>query len=327
MPHDILNEISRKALVLKEKNNNKQWCCRCKKYHELSLFDVDTRRSTGRSAQCRECKRKRKIKYDSQKIKGGSPIQNTVFNIRAEQFLPRLNDNFIDLTITSPPYDNMRDYDNIVNIDLISKELLRATKQGGIVVWVVADATINGSETGTSFRHALKFLEAGWNLFDTMIYAKPPRGAVGNNKTYWQSFEYMFVFSKGIPKTINLIRDRRNLESRDGDNGTKRLRNGTILKVKRKGYGEFGRRTNIWEYGIGFGQSATDKIAFQHPAIFPELLAKDHILSWSNPGELVCDIFMGSGTVAKMARLCNRNYTGSEINPAYIKIINQRLKS
>ncbi len=158
-----------------------------------------------------------------------------------------------------------------------------------------------------------------------MIYAKPPRGAVGNNNTYWQSFEYMFVFSKGKPKTINLIRDRKNKEARGGDNGTKRLQSGELLKVKRGGYGEFGRRTNIWEYGIGSGQSTKDKVAFKHPAIFPEKLAADHIISWSNENEIVCDIFMGSGTTAKMAKLLNRNYIGCEINVEYFKIIQERL--
>ena len=248
-----------------------------------------------------------------------------------------MSDEYIDLTITSPPYDDMRSYNNNIHIvktefngytfpfEDIAKELYRVTKDGGIVVWVVGDATSEGNETGNSFRQALFFKECGFNLFDTMIYAKPPRGAVGNNKTYWQTFEYMFVFSKGYPKTINLIIDRENKDSRDGDNGTKRLQNGELLKLKRGGYGAFGRRTNIWEYKIGNGHSTNDKFAHEHPAIFPEKLARDHIVSWSNIGDLVYDPMAGSGTVAKMCMIEDRNYIGSEINKDYCKIAEKRI--
>jgi site-specific DNA-methyltransferase (adenine-specific) len=200
------------------------------------------------------------------------------------------------------------------------------TKKAGIVVWVVSDKTINGSETGTSFKQALTFMESGFRLMDTMIFKKPPRGASGNNRIYWQGFEYMFVFSKGAPKTLNLIKDRRNKESRNGDNGTKRLTNGALKKVARGGYGEFGRRTNVWEYAVGKGHSSTDQEAFEHPAIFPEELAKDHIISWSNPDDIVYDCFMGSGTTAKMALLTDRNFIGSEISSVYCKLAEKRVE-
>jgi site-specific DNA-methyltransferase (adenine-specific) len=230
-----------------------------------------------------------------------------LFNESNLETMARMPDNFIDLTVTSPPYDNLRDYNGYSFVfESVAKELYRVTKQGGVVVWVVGDATVKGSETGTSFKQALYFKEIGFDLFDTMIYAKPPRGAVGNNKTYWQTFEYMFVLSKGKPKTINLIIDRKNKESREGDNGTKRIENGELLKVKRGGYSEYGRRTNIWEYGIGKGQSTKDNIAFEHPAIFPEQLANDHIISWSNEGDIIYDPFAGSGTTGKMAILNKR---------------------
>ena len=146
-----------------------------------------------------------------------------------------------------------------------------------------------------------------------MIYLKPPRGAVGNNKTYWQTFEYMFILSKGIPNTINLICDRENKESRNGDNGTKRLYNGNLKKVKRPGYSNLGRRTNVWQYNIGKGHSSTDEIAYKHPAIFPEKLAEDHILSWSNEGDIVYDPFCGSGTTIKMAKILKRKWLASEL--------------
>jgi DNA modification methylase len=252
---------------------------------------------------------------------------NKIYNENCLDTMKRMPDGFIDLTVTSPPYDNLRDYKGYTfPFEDIAKELYRVTKDGGVVVWVVGDATIKGSETGTSFRQALYFKEIGFDLFDTMIYAKPPRGAVGNNKTYWQAFEYMFILSKGKPKTINLINDRKNKESRDGDNGTKRLENGELLKVKRGGYSEYGRRTNIWEYGIGKGQSTKDYVAFKHPAIFPEQLANDHILSWSNEGDIVYDCFGGSGTTAKMAHIYNRKWILSEISQEYCEIAEKRIK-
>lgn len=243
--------------------------------------------------------------------------------------MKRMPERYVDLVVTSPPYDNLRSYGlankSNFHFEMIAEELYRILKTGGVAVWIVGDATVKGSETGTTFRQALHFKASGFNLFDTMIYAKPPRGAVGNNKSYWQCFEYMFVLSKGKPKTINLIRDRMNKESRAGDNGTKRLKDGSLRKVRRSGYATFGRRTNVWEYAIGKGHSATDSIAYQHPAIFPEKLARDHILSWSNPGDLVYDPMIGSGTTAKVCIQEGRRFIGSEINRSYWKIANQRI--
>jgi DNA modification methylase len=258
-----------------------------------------------------------------------SPLElNAIYNENCLTTLSRMPDDFLDLTITSPPYDDMRNYSGRKNFefDLIAKELFRVTKNGGILVWIVGDQTIKGNESGTSFRQALKFKEIGFNLFDTMIYLKTPRGAVGNNNTYWQSFEYMFILCKGKPKTINLIKDRQNKEARTGDNSTKRLHDGSLLKQKRGGYAKVGRRTNVWEYLVGKGHSASDKLAYEHPAIFPEKLAQDHIISWSNKGDIVYDPFMGSGTTAKMSILNSRKFIGSEISKDYCRVANKRLK-
>ena len=233
----------------------------------------------------------------------------------------------VDLVVTSPPYDNLRSYNGYsFNFEGMAKGLFRVMKKSGVVVWVVGDQTIKGEETGTSFRQALYFKQVGFNLFDTMIYLKTPRGAVGNNKTYWQTFEYMFVLSKGTPKTINLLKDRENKDERDGDSGTKRLSDGSLLKLKRAGYSKYGRRTNVWEYLIGKGHSASDNIAYQHPAIFPEKLVQDHITSWSNPGDVVFDPMCGSGTTCKMAKLNKRDFIGIDISSEYCKIAEERLK-
>lgn len=269
------------------------------------------------------------ITKNTKQTKHGNVKMNTIYNENCLATMAKMPDNFVDMTITSPPYDDMRKYsgNTFSEFELIAKELFRIIKKGGIIVWVVGDQTIKGNETGTSFKHALYFQQIGFNLFDTMIYLKPPRGAVGNNKTYWQTFEYMFVFSKGQPKTINLIRDRENKDEREGDNSRKRLYDGSLLKQKRGGYSKYGRRTNVWEYLIGSGHSASDKIAFKHPAIFPEKLAQDHILSWSKKGEIVYDPFMGSGTTAKMAILNDRKYIGSELSGEYCEIAQKRLKN
>ena len=244
------------------------------------------------------------------------------------EVMSQMKDESIDMVLTSPPYDAMRDYKGCSEVDFnaIATELYRLLKKGGVLVWVIADETIRGNETGTSFKHALGFKDVGFNLFDTMIYLKQPRGAVGSNKTYWQTFEYMFVLSKGQPKTINLIKDRENKDTRKGDSGTKRLKNGKLIHLKRAGYEKMGRRTNVWTYNVGNGHSATDNIAKEHPAVFPEKLAEDHILSWSNKYDLVLDPFTGSGTTLKMCTKNSRNFVGIDIVPDYCNIARKRVK-
>lgn len=230
----------------------------------------------------------------------------------------------IDLTVTSPPYDNLRTYNG--NIDQwsfekfkdIAKELYRITKDGGMIVWVVGDATIKGDESGTSFKQALWFKECGFNLFDTMIYEKA-QACYGSNYSYLQSFEYMFVFSKGKPKTINLIRDRKNVRCKTESVAKSGLsKDGVKSERIMKASQEYGKRKNIWKYGVGGGNTG-------HPAVFPEKLAEDHIISWSNEGDTVLDPLMGSGTTGKMALLNNRNFVGIELDEDYFKIASERI--
>ena len=259
---------------------------------------------------------------------------NKVYQGDSAVLLKEIPNNFIDITVTSPPYDNLRDYKGYsFDFETIAKELYRVTKDGGVVVWVVNDQTTNGSETGTSFRQALFFMECGFNLHDTMIYQKSGYSFPEFNR-YNQIFEYMFVFSKGKPKTFNGIADVKNNYSgskiaritgdRQADGSFKpnsAYKNHPDKKVK-----EYGMRCNIWRYIVGMGNTSRDKYAFEHPAMFPEALAKDHILSWSNKGDLVFDPFAGSGTTLKMAQLMGRNYLGFEIAEEYIPLINKRLR-
>lgn len=242
--------------------------------------------------------------------------------------MARMNDNFVDLTLTSPPYDNIRKYEGFTfDFKPIAKELFRVTKRGGVVIWVVGDQTIKGSESGTSFKQALYFTnECGFRLHDTMIYEKSGFNFPANNR-YHQIFEYMFVFSKGAPLTFNPIKDRKNAYPGQVTHSFHRTRGGKkdMGIVKARPAEEYGMRFNIWRYKTGGGQITPDKIAHLHPAIFPENLAADHIISWSNSGDLIYDPFMGSGTTAKIAKLLGRNFLGSEISLEYCKIAENRI--
>jgi site-specific DNA-methyltransferase (adenine-specific) len=238
--------------------------------------------------------------------------------------LATLPDDCIDLAVTSPPYDNLRTYNGYTfDFEPIARELYRVTKPGGVVVWVVADATIKGSETFTSLRQALYFRDVcGFNAHDTMIYEVAGTGAKGSNLAYWQGFEYMFVFSKGRPATVNRIADH--------ENRRKGALNGYQNKTHKLGSRQergpritptHSVRANIWRYHVGQnGDDQTD-----HPAPFPEALARDHIISWSNPGDIVLDPMAGSGTTAKMAKLTGRRWLGFDISGEYVELANRRI--
>jgi site-specific DNA-methyltransferase (adenine-specific) len=241
----------------------------------------------------------------------------------------------VDLVVTSPPYDELRTYKghewNFEIFKEIAEGLSRVLKQGGVIVWVVNDQTINGSETLTSAKQKIYFREnCGLNIHDTMFYQRQPR--FPDDKRYQNAIEYMFVLSKGIPKTINLIADKPNLTAGTTRVGaSERNINGSMRESwlsKTKGtIKEFGVRNNIWEYQTGYNQSSKDKEAFEHPAIFPEALAQDHILSWSNEGDIVYDPFSGSGTTCKVADRLGRAWFGSEIAEEYQAVALRRIEN
>jgi site-specific DNA-methyltransferase (adenine-specific) len=247
--------------------------------------------------------------------------------------LSKMSDDYYDMVITSPPYDEIRKYNGFsFDIDRLVPELYRTTKKGGVVVWVVNDQVVKGSESGTSFRQALKFIGAGFLLHDTMIYEKNSSSYPSSVKSnrYTQIFEYMFVFSKGKPKTSNLICDKPNKWAGHTNWGknTKRIgENEQLVEVGNiKPVPDFSPRNNIWRYVNGGGFASKDKIAHKHPAIFPEELVKDHLMTWTKEGDLVYDPFIGSGTVAKMCILLGRDYIGSEISQEYVDICNERIE-
>jgi site-specific DNA-methyltransferase (adenine-specific) len=241
--------------------------------------------------------------------------------------LSRMEDGFLDMTLTSPPYDDLREYNGYhFPVEEIAALLLKKTKKGGVVIWVVGDRTVNGDESLTSFNHALVFKKAGFKVHDTMIYAKKNPIPSDCGKRYRQCFEYMFCFSKGQPATFNPITE-------PTKSAGQRIK---AFRITEAGRGnvpdeDIGRQvkperkvSNIFSYNVGTS-SSRDKIAFEHPAIFPEQLALDQISTWTDKGDLVYDCFMGSGTTAKAAEMLGRRWIGSEISAEYVKLAAARL--
>lgn len=244
------------------------------------------------------------------------------------EYMKTVPDNTFDLTVTSPPYDNLRTYDGTLNWNEevwkeILKELYRVTKVGGVVVWIVGDATIKGSETGTSFKQALWAKECGFSLHDTMIWNKKGFTSVGSLiSRYAQVFEYMFVFTKGHIRTFSPIKDRKNIHAGTNQHGTVVQKNGLTKRVSghnEKKIAEYGQRFNIWEI------NPCKEKDVKHPARFPIQLAIDHIKSWSNEADIVFDPFMGSGTTGVAALKLGRDFVGCEIVPKYYEIAKERI--
>ena len=251
---------------------------------------------------------------------------NQIFLWDCLEVMKSIPDGGIDLTVTSPPYDNLRTYNGYSwDFEWIAKELFRVTKQGGVVVWVVGDATIKWSESGTSFKQALYFKEIGFNLHDTMIYQKQNYVPLTHNR-YEQSFEYMFILSKWKPKTFNPIKIPCIYAWTKNSPTFRHKANWELGKANTpKPISEFKIMGNIWTYQVGKNKGSKDDI-WKHPATFPENLAEDHILSWSNPWDIVLDPFAWSWTALKMAKKNGRNYIWIEISKEYIEIIKNRLK-
>jgi site-specific DNA-methyltransferase (adenine-specific) len=231
----------------------------------------------------------------------------------------------VDLVLTSPPYDNLREY-NGYSIDLLELPLilLQIVNNGGCCVWVQGDKCEDGSETGSSFKQALEFIKQGWYLHDTMIYVKDSIPAPQSNR-YNQMFEYMFVFSKNKPSVFNPIKVQ-SKGYKPSESSSKRYPDGHTEKLKYEQGFDYRTDGNVWFYPVGYMKSSKDKNVFEHPAIFPEALAIDHIISWSNADNFVLDPFLGSGTTAYCAKKLNRKCIGIEISEKYCKIAVERLR-
>lgn len=223
----------------------------------------------------------------------------------------------VDMVLTSPPYDTIKNYHNTLEWDEniwqnIIRKLYKILKKGGVVIWVVSDGIYKGSETGTSFKQALYFKSVGFNIHDTMIYNKTGFSHPGNTR-YHQTFEYMYVFSKGSPKTFNPLNDRKNKYV-------------GVLGGERSRREKYGKRYNVWTYANGGGHTSKNKDVFKHPAPFPEKLAEDHIKSWSNEGDLILDPMCGASTTGYAATKLKRDYIGIDKVKDYIDISKKRLE-
>jgi DNA modification methylase len=239
--------------------------------------------------------------------------------------LKHIPDNSVDMAITSPPYDGLRTYNSkwVFDFEMLSKELYRTLKPGGVLVWVVGDSVENGGETLTSMRQAIHFVDVcGFRMHDTMIYQKDGAPFPESNR-YLQEFEYMLVLSKGAPRVHNLLTDK-TLYGASATNSS-RLKGGSTEKFQYELKKPTRTLPNVWYVTSGYMKTTKDKEAFAHPAMFPEKLAERHILTWSNPGDIVIDPFMGSGTTAKMCKIHGRKWWGCDVSQVYCDLARQRL--
>jgi len=256
------------------------------------------------------------LRGNKQLIKLNEMELNKIYCEDCLDTMGRMPDGFIDLTVTSPPYGKLRKYNGFAfDFHSVARELFRVTKQGGVVVWICQDQCIKGGESCVSFEQILYFREMGFRLYDTMIWRKPSPQAPTEGR-YYDVFEYMFILSKGKPSTLNLLKDRKNISAGLVSNKeTRSCREDRKLKEGKRTVAEYSRRFNVWDISRGSNKT-------KHPAVFPDQIARDHILSWSNVGDLIYDPFSGRGTTAKMAKECGCQYLGSELSCEYCQISN-----
>ena len=262
---------------------------------------------------------------------------NKVHLMNSIDGMAQMDEDCVDLVVTSPPYDNLREYNdssewNFEEFKKVAQGLVRVLKPGGIISWNVADAIVElhkkqgTSRTGSSFKQCLYFMELGLNFHDLIIYEKPAArfSASAKGTRYSDVFEYCFILSKGKPQHVNIIADKKNKGygttfTKDGGRNKDGTRNRDEAKTK-IAVKEFGVRHNIWRINNSCGSFGMPKEAYDHPALMPQELAHDMVRSYSNPGDLVLDPFMGSGTTARMAYSNDRDYIGFEIDPSYHKL-------
>ena len=239
------------------------------------------------------------------------------------EFLSGVQSAVFDCTVTSPPYDMLRDYEGFaVDYTRLFAELYRTTKTGGVVVWVVADQTKDGTESLSSFRQAIGLREAGFDLLDTMIFVKSGSGAAGSRYCYWQVFDYMFVFTKGRPAVTNLLHDVPNKFAGERTTKGRVNKKNELRDRKSRTIQDYSKRGNVWKYAVG---NNNGDFRSPHPAPFPEVLVSDHIHSWTEQDAVVFDPFGGSGTTAWVAREMGRRFVSGDVSREYAAIAAERL--
>lgn len=234
----------------------------------------------------------------------------------------------IDLTLTSPPYDWIRDYNGTFDpakfpFVRIAEELYRITAPGGVVLWITRDQQQDCCESGTSAKQMLYFKNIGFNV-QTMIVDSI--SARHRRYCYGMPPQFCFVLSKGRPKAFHPIRDKPNTEPGRIKSWSARNRDGRIRKGKPKEIPKYGRRSHIWLYPTGFGLVSDDPLPRNAPAPMVETVAGDLMLSYSNPGDLILDPMAGLGTTGKVAVKLNRQFIGFERVRKYCDVANDRVR-
>jgi site-specific DNA-methyltransferase (adenine-specific) len=230
----------------------------------------------------------------------------------------------INGAITSPPYENLRAYGSAPPCDTFAviREIAAVLGMGGVCMWNVADQVVNGGESGTSFKQALHAMDCGLRLHDTMIYCKEGVTFPDSNR-YHPAFEYMFVFSKGVPRHFNGIADWRNKWGGSPMHGTDRQPSGDVTPIN--GIGRpvlsYGLRRNWWPLANAYTGETKG-----HPAPMPYEMAAGHVLTWTAPGDTVLDPFMGSGTTGIACARLGRRFVGIEIEPRYFDLACRRIE-
>ena len=258
---------------------------------------------------------------------------NQIFNEDCLETMKRMPDNYVDLILTSPPYDNMRSYGGNKNyhqrlnqtgfsfdFEGIAKELTRVLKPGGVIMWNVQDQTIKGSRTGNSMRQALFFMEeCGLFLHDHLIWYKTgtPFPSIYRYRNVWEN---MFILTKGKPNTFNPILKKNKTGGASRNRRRERNHNGElVMKERVVTTKEYGIDDNVWYITNHF--NVTDEMKkYGHPAVMADEVAKRHIQSWTNEGDVVYDPFLGAATTTRLAKQMNRNWIGSEIHKPYFDI-------
>jgi len=254
------------------------------------------------------------------------------------EVMDRMPAECIDMSCQSPPYSSLRDYHGYTfDFEKVAQQLWRVTKPGGVVVWNEADQTVDGAKTGESYRHVLYFMSLGFQLYQTLYYVKTGTNFVHKTR-YTENVENMFVLSKGRPKTVNIIRDVPRLWQGSWAKTRNRQKDGSLKDSTSKncGAGRTGRaigdeygykaRSVLWTICNGHGFAHTDELVKGHSAAFPEALPRDHIRSWTNPGDLILDCCNGSGTTTKMAKWLGRRFIGIDCSAEYCAIAEARLR-
>lgn len=233
----------------------------------------------------------------------------------------------VDLVLFSPPYDGVRDYRGNWTLDLpaLGSELLRVVKDGGFAVMVIADGTKNQRKSMTTFRTAVAWEDAGWSLFESVIYSRDGRPGAWWATRFRVDHEHILMFYKGKRPRPVTHHDGLRVPSKHAGKkwtGTQRLTDGTLVKTSATVAADKCRGT-IWHYATS--NSEGNRTKAKHPATFPDALARDVILALSAPGDVVYDPMMGSGTSVVIAAQEGRRWLGNDFFAEYVEIAQQRL--